>query len=222
MYMSATVDTGERSVGIPVDSIVLPGDLTVPPTATSLVIFAHGSGSGRKSPRNRFVASMLQNSSIATLLFDLLTPEEDSGFEMRFDIELLTRRLEAVTLWARARAELSTLPIGCFGASTGAAAALGAAADLPEWIQAVVSRGGRPDLTARDLGLVKAPTLLVVGGFDDVVIQLNERAFSAMKTKKEFHIVRGASHLFEEPGVLEELARVVSNWFRLHLSRSEE
>jgi len=182
-----------------------------------LAIFAHGSGSGRRSPRNRFVASVLRRDSIATLLFDLLTPQEDTDYEMRFDIELLTRRLEAVTLWAHARADLSALPIGCFGASTGAAAALGAAVDQPEWIKAVVSRGGRPDLTTRDLGLVKAPTLLIVGGLDDVVIRLNEQALSGISVEKELQIVPGATHLFEEPGALEEVARLASNWFRLHL-----
>ncbi len=216
--MSKRTEAEEKLVEIPVESAVLRGDLVIPPVITSLVIFAHGSGSSRFSPRNRFVASELHKGTIGTLLFDLLMPEEDTDYEMRFNIELLTRRLEAVTLWARAQSDLSALPIGYFGASTGAAAALGAAADMVDWIKAVVSRGGRPDLTTRDLGRVKAPTLLIAGGLDEVVIDLNKRAFSELKVEKELHIVPGATHLFEEPGALEEVARVATNWLKLHLT----
>jgi dienelactone hydrolase len=208
----------ERSVEIPVDSAILLGDLVIPGITTALVIFAHGSGSSRLSPRNRFVASALQKDAMATLLFDLLTPEEDRDYDMRFNIELLTQRLEAATLWVAAQPDLAGFPLGYFGASTGAAAALGAAADLSERIGAVVSRGGRPDLTPRDLGLVRAATLLIVGGLDDVVIQLNRQAYSGLTAKKEMQIVQGATHLFEEPGTLEEVARLASDWFRQHLS----
>lgn len=217
--MRQTVKATEKLVQIPAsDSVVLPGDLVMPAVTTSLVIFAHGSGSSRRSPRNTFVASVLQHGSIATLLFDLLTPEEDIEYAMRFDIELLTQRLEAVTLWVEAHPELSVLPLGYFGASTGAAAALGAAADLPDRIRAVVSRGGRPDLTARDLGLVKAPTLLIAGGLDHEVIQMNREALSAIQAEKKLSIVPGATHLFEEPGTLEEVARLASDWFKTHLT----
>jgi dienelactone hydrolase len=211
-------EAAARAIEIPVDSLVLSGDLAIPTVTTSLVIFAHGSGSSRRSPRNMFVASVLQKSSIGTLLFDLLTEEEDTDYEMRFDIELLTERLEAVTLWVEAQPYLSSLPLGYFGASTGGAAALGAAADLPNRIGAVVSRGGRPDLTPRDLGLVKAPTLLIVGGLDDVLISLNEKAYAAIEAEKELHIVPGATHLFEEPGTLEEAAGLASEWFAKHLA----
>ncbi len=218
--MGMRQEATERLVEIPVDSVVLTGDLTIPTFATSLVIFAHGSGSSRRSPRNRFVASVLQDASIGTLLFDLLTPEEDTDYEMRFDIELLTDRLEAVTLWVQAQPDLSSLPLGYFGASTGAAAALGAAADLPDRIRAVVSRGGRPDLTARDLGRAKAAALLIVGGLDDVVIRLNREAYSAIKAEKKLRIIPGATHLFEEPGTIEEVARLASRWFAKHLAGS--
>ena len=215
--METSSSTLGKLVKIPVDSLVLSGDLAIPPSARSLVIFAHGSGSSRRSPRNRFVASVLQNASIGTLLFDLLTAREDTDYKMRFDIELLTGRLEALTLWVQTQPDLADLPIGYFGASTGAAAALGAAADLPERIHAVVSRGGRPDLCPRDLKLVKCPTLLIVGGLDDVVIRLNEPAYSALEAEKELRIIPGATHLFGEPGTLEEAARLASNWFKEHL-----
>ncbi|HOC39043.1 MAG TPA: dienelactone hydrolase family protein [Thermodesulfobacteriota bacterium] len=216
--MKTTSETMERSVEIRVDSITLPGDLSIPSGAGSLVLFAHGSGSSRRSPRNRFVASVLQKNSIATLLFDLLTPREDTNYEMRFDIEFLTQRLEAVTAWIESQPDISSFSIGYFGASTGAAAALGAAADLPNRIKAVVSRGGRPDITARDLGRVKAATLLIVGGLDTMVIHLNREAFLAIKgAEKQLHVVSGATHLFEEPGTLEEVAQVASKWFKLHL-----
>ena len=215
--METTFSAPEKLVRIPVDSLVLFGDLAIPRSAGSLVIFSHGSGSSRRSPRSRFVASVLQNASIGTLLFDLLTAHEDTDFNTRFNIELLTGRLEAVTLWVQTQPELAGFPIGYFGASTGAAAALGAAADLPDSIGAVVSRGGRPDLCPRDLKLVKCPTLLIVGGLDDVVIRLNEPAYSALQVEKELRVVPGATHLFEEPGTLEEAARLASEWFAKHL-----
>jgi len=216
--MGTTSSMLEKLIKIPVDSLVLSGDLAIPPSAKWLVIFAHGSGSSRKSPRNRFVATVLHKASIGTLLFDLLTAREDSDFNMRFNIELLTGRLEAATLWVQAQPDLAGLPLGYFGASTGAAAALGAAADLPDRIRAVVSRGGRPDLCPRDLKLVRCPTLLIVGGLDDVVIRLNEPAYSALQVEKELRIVPEATHLFEEPGTLEEAARLASEWFVKHLA----
>jgi putative phosphoribosyl transferase len=214
----------EKSVNIDVESAVLPGDLVRPPGAKSLVIFAHGSGSSRLSTRNRFVAEQLQKEGIATLLFDLLTEEEDETYENRFDIPLLTDRLVSVTRWLRegARAKkLGTLglPMGYFGASTGAAAALGAAAHLGAEIGAVVSRGGRPDLAMESLAEVRAPTLLIVGGRDDVVIELNRKAYALLKAEKELSIVPGATHLFEEPGALEEVARLAGAWFNKYLSK---
>ncbi len=212
------IEAVRRAVDIPVESVVLAGDLAIPPVTTALAIFAHGSGSSRRSPRNSYVASVLQSASMATLLFDLLTEAEDMDYEMRFDVELLTGRLEEVTLWTQAQSDFSGLPVGYFGASTGAAAALGAAADLPDRIGAVVSRGGRPDLTPRDLALVKAPTLLIVGGFDEGEIALNEKAYSAITAERELQIVPGATHLFEEPGALEEVARLASEWFAKHLA----
>jgi pimeloyl-ACP methyl ester carboxylesterase len=214
----------EKSVLIDVESAVLPGDLVRPSSAGSLVIFAHGSGSSRLSTRNRFVAEQLQKGGIATLLFDLLTEEEDETYENRFDIPLLTDRLVSVTQWvmeeARAR-KFGTLglPIGYFGASTGAAAALGAAASLGAGIGAVVSRGGRPDLAMESLAEVRAPTLLIVGGRDDVVIELNRKAYDLMKAEKELSIVPGATHLFEEPGALEEVARLAGEWFIKYLPK---
>lgn len=209
----------ETTVEIPANGAILAGDLTLPTVTTSLVIFAHGSGSSRLSPRNRYVASVLQSGGIGTLLFDLLTPEEDANYEMRFDIDLLTQRLGVATIWAQAHVDLLSFPVGYFGASTGAAAALRAAALLPDRISAVVSRGGRPDLAMQHLGLVKAPTLLIVGGLDDVVIELNKKAFAAIRAEKDLQIVAGATHLFEEPGTLEKAARLASDWFSRHLTR---
>lgn len=211
------VDKTRKSVHIPVNSVLLEGDLDIPEGAQAVVIFAHGSGSSRLSSRNRFVARVLNDVGIGTLLFDLLTREEDTVYENRFDIDLLTDRLKEVTRWLKAQPETSDLRIGFFGASTGAAAALRAAADLGAEIRAVVSRGGRPDMAEKALGQVQAPTLLIVGGYDDVVIELNEQAYRLIKAEKELKIVPGATHLFEEPGTLEEVARAAAEWFKRHL-----
>lgn len=199
----------------------LPGSLTIPPSPRGVVAFAHGSGSSRLSPRNAFVAETLQRRGIATLLFDLLTPQEDRDPEARFDIPLLTRRLLTATAWVKNHATF-TLPLGYFGASTGAAAALQAAAELGNKIAAVVSRGGRPDLAGADaLGLVACPTLLLVGGFDDVVIDLNKQAYTRMNCEKRLTIVPGATHLFEEPGTLEEVAREAAVWFDYYFKANQ-
>lgn len=200
------------SIQIPVNGVILPGTLDVPHSAKAIVLFAHGSGSGRMSPRNNFVADVLRKAKIGTLLMDLLTPEEDSIRENRFDIELLTERLSAALSWLQAQKNTHGLKVGLFGASTGAAAALQCAAREGETIFAVVSRGGRPDL-AEELELVKAPTLLLVGGNDTEVIQLNEKAFEELQCSKKLSIIPGATHLFEEPGTLEEVARQATEWF---------
>lgn len=211
----------ERTVELTLEDEAHQGLLGVPPRAAGLVLFAHGSGSGRLSVRNRFVAGFLRQAGVGTLLFDLLTEIEDRDYEMRFDIALLTRRLLAATGWARAQPALRTLAFGYFGASTGAAAALRAAAVPGNDIRAVVSRGGRPDLAMADLPRVTAPTLLIVGGRDDQVIELNRRAHAALRAEKELAIVPGATHLFEEPGALEEVARRAAAWFTRHLGASE-
>lgn len=203
---------------IPLEDIVLEGSLVVPAGATSLVIFAHGSGSSRHSPRNQYVARELQTGGFGTLLIDLLTEEEDREYRVRFDIGLLSRRLEAVTEWVHDQDEMRMLQIGYFGASTGAAAALKAAAVLESEIGAVVSRGGRPDLAEVELPFVKAPTLLIVGSMDDFVLELNRQALEALTVPKKLHVVPHATHLFEEPGTLEEVALVSRDWFATHLS----
>lgn len=195
------------------------GTLALASASAGIVLFAHGSGSSRFSARNRFVAGVLRQGGMATLLFDLLTETEDRIYENRFDIDLLTRRLLQATQWARREPRLAGLAVGYFGASTGAAAALKAAAALGEEIAAVVSRGGRPDLAAAELGRVKAPTLLIVGGDDDLVIELNRAAYEQLACAKELAIVPGASHLFEEPGTLEEVARLAGGWFQRFLVR---
>ena len=179
-----------------------------------MVIFAHGSGSSRLSPRNRFVAGVLQKAGMGTLLFDLLTAKEDEVYENRFDIPLLTGRLKAATLWANGHPETAKLKIGYFGASTGTAVALVAAADFGEEIKAIVSRGGRPDLAKDALGKVIAPALLIVGGEDHVVMELNKKAYEIIRAEKQLKIIPGATHLFEEPGALEEVARLAAEWFR--------
>ncbi|OGI41288.1 MAG: hydrolase [Candidatus Muproteobacteria bacterium RBG_16_62_13] len=207
----------DREVAIPLDGAEHGGDLGLPPGAQGLVIFAHGSGSSRRSSRNRFVAEALRSAGLATLLFDLLTEVEDRDYERRFDIDLLTRRLLGATAWARHQPELKNLMFGYFGASTGAAAALQAAAELGDMIDAVVSRGGRPDLAMESLARVTAPTLLIVGGHDEDVIELNRRAHARLTGVAELEIVPGATHLFEEPGALEEVARLASAWFRRYL-----
>lgn len=206
------------AIEIPVSDARLKGDLTMPEKARGLVIFSHGSGSSRKSPRNRFVAEQLQERGLATLLLDLLTEREDEVYETRFDIDLLSRRLEEVAQWALKDPGTKGLPVGLFGASTGAASALRVAAELGDAIRAVVSRGGRPDLTgSRALSKVTAPTLFLVGGMDYGVIELNQAAFAELQCIKQLKIVRGATHLFEEEGKLEEVAVLAGMWLEKYL-----
>jgi putative phosphoribosyl transferase len=208
-------------VHIQVGSVTLEGDLQIPDRATGLVLFAHGSGSSRHSSRNRFVAHELQTAGLATLLLDLLTPEEEAVDQhtghLRFDIGLLAERLVAATLWAGVDTATCSLAIGYFGASTGAAAALVAAALEPGKVRAVVSRGGRPDLAGEALPLVRAPTLLIVGGRDLTVLELNRAAMARLRTEARLEVVPGATHLFEEPGALEAVARLAREWFLRHL-----
>ena len=203
----------EQSVTIKLDAVTLEGVLGLPERAKGLVIFAHGSGSSRLSPRNTHVARVLQQAGIGTLLFDLLTREEDRIYEQRFDIDLLTRRLVGATRWLAARPEVEGTAIGYFGASTGAAAALQGAALLGAAVKAVVSRGGRPDLAIPHLDKVLAPTLLIVGERDTEVLQLNRQALSHLVVEKELAVVPGATHLFEEPGTLEQAADLAKDWF---------
>ncbi|CDS49277.1 Protein-L-isoaspartate O-methyltransferase [Polaromonas sp. CG9_12] len=215
-----------REVRIPCGDTWLYGDLTVPTDAIGVVLFVHGSGSGRHSARNRLVANRLQQAGIATLLFDLLTAHEEQidthTREHRFDIALLTRRLQDATTWARAQPVLERLPVGYFGASTGSAAAIIAAARLGRQIAAVVSRGGRPDLAGPvALAAVTAPTLLIVGGTDHGVIELNEDSLANLSCEKRMAIVEGATHLFEEKGTLEAVAELAASWFGTHLAHQE-
>lgn len=206
-------------VHIPANGVRLEGMLVVPNYAKGIVLFAHGSGSSRLSPRNNFVAGHLQKAGLGTLLIDLLTQEEDSIYENRFDIDLLTWRLERATQWLMEQSQTQSLEVGYFGASTGAAAALNAAATLGSSVGAIVSRGGRPDLAMDALPTVQAPTLLIVGGLDDVVIELNQQAYEKLKVEKHLAIVKGATHLFEEPGTLQEVARLATDWFTRHLKK---
>jgi pimeloyl-ACP methyl ester carboxylesterase len=201
-------------VEIPAGSLKLPGMLEIPEGAKGLVVFAHGSGSSRFSKRNNFVAQVLRDYGMGTLLFDLLTEEEDRIYENRFDIPLISKRLVLATQWAMK--EHPDLKIGLFGSSTGSAAALIAASALGDKISAVVSRGGRPDLAMSILPEVKASTLLIVGGADYGVIELNQKAYEALASEKVISIVPGATHLFEEPGALEEVARLAAEWFKKH------
>jgi len=211
-------------VHIPADKATLDGNLTIVDQASALVLFVHGSGSSRHSPRNQFVARTLNNAGLATLLFDLLTPDEElvdmRTAELRFDIELLAERLVHATNWAKQEQQTRDLRVGYFGSSTGGGAALVAAAELPKDVDAVVSRGGRPDLAGDALPKVKAPTLLIVGGEDHVVIDLNEQARAQMRCEVKIEIVPGATHLFEEPGALEQVAKLASDWFLLHAAGS--
>jgi putative phosphoribosyl transferase len=211
----------EKEVTVRADTVELPGFLTVPEGAQAAVVFAHGSGSSRLSPRNRFVAGVLNRSGIATLLFDLLTEEEDRVYERRFDIGLLTERLMKATVWLKGEPEAEGLSLGFFGASTGAAAALAVAAEMGADIGAVVSRGGRPDMAPSALGRVRAPVLLIVGERDPTVIQLNREAYDLIEAEKDLRIVAGATHLFEEPGALEQVADLAARWFTRHLLASK-
>ncbi|WP_240359272.1 dienelactone hydrolase family protein [Pyxidicoccus trucidator] len=214
-------DPDVREVKVEAGSTELGGSLGLPPGARGLVIFAHGSGSSRFSPRNRAVARALRDAGLGTLLFDLLSEEEEARDErtgeLRFDIPFLARRLAAVTEWARLQDELAGLRFGYFGSSTGAAAALVAAALHPDLIHAVVSRGGRPDLAGPVLARVQAPTLLLVGGNDVGVLEMNEDALARLEGLKDIRIIRGATHLFEEPGALEEVSRLAAEWFTRYL-----
>jgi dienelactone hydrolase len=211
----------EKEVAITVGPVEIDGNLVIPEEAVGIVLFAHGSGSGRFSPRNRFVAELLHQQRLATLLIDLLTPEEDTvdqqTGELRFNIPLLSARLIGATDWLAGNPETRELKIGYFGASTGAAAALMAEVERPRLVKAIVSRGGRPDLAWSALQLVKAPTLLIVGGYDFTVIELNRRAFAQLNGEKYLTLVPGATHLFEEAGALEEVARLSADWFLKHL-----
>lgn len=216
----------ERPVSIPSNGAVLSGSLALPENAIGIVLFAHGSGSGRLSPRNRFVARELEARGLATLLVDLLTPEEEvldqTTGQFRFDIRLLATRLEAVARWVVGIAHVRSLPMGYFGSSTGASAALLAAAQDPEMVSAIVSRGGRPDLAGRALAHVQAPTLLLVGGNDDAVLELNRQALRRLgAAEKHLIVVPGASHLFSEPGTLEEVARRAGDWFLRYLGAAK-
>ena len=206
-----------QSVQIPIETAELTGDLVVPKRATGLVLFAHGSGSGRRSSRNVFVAEQLQHAGLATLLFDLLTETEDRQYRNRFDIALLADRLLAATRWAATEPSVDGLAVGYFGASTGAAAALYAAVAMPS-TKAVVSRGGRPDLAMSALPHVGAATLLIVGGADDTVLALNKLAYAQLTGPRALEVIPQATHLFEEPGALEEVARLAADWFRRYLS----
>ena len=216
IHLKSDTDVHEVSVG----SLLLPGTLQIPQGAFSLIIFAHGSGSSRSSPRNRMVADALNKKGMATLLFDLLRPEEEPAHHRAkvFDIPLLSQRLSEAVQWANRHALLSILPIGLFGASTGAAAALTVAARFPDRIGAVVSRGGRPDLVADSLSAVRSPTLLIVGGADHGVIELNEQALALLGCEKKLEIVPGATHLFPEPGAMERVIALAAEWFERHLS----
>jgi len=208
----------EQLVRIPMDADIHEGALIVPPGAKGLVLFAHGSGSGRHSPRNRYVASVLNQAGLGTLLFDLLTDEEELDRSNVFDIELLARRLVDVTAWLRRQPDLAGLPVGYFGASTGAGAALWAASGAGVEIGAVVSRGGRPDLASPHLAEVTAPTLLIVGGNDDIVVDLNRQAQAQLRCESRLVVIPGATHLFEEPGTLQAAAEAARNWFANHLA----
>jgi putative phosphoribosyl transferase len=218
-----SADTAERTVTLDAGGVSLEADLAIPPEATGLVMFAHGSGSSRHSSRNRFVAEQLRRANLGTLLLDLLTAGEEQvdlrTRHLRFDINLLAERLIGAMQWLDTQDDTRGLAVGLFGASTGGGAALVAAAHRPDRVDAVVSRGGRPDLAAEELSFVRAPTLLIVGERDEVVIDLNKQAMTRMEAAPvELEIVRGATHLFEEPGTLEEVARLASNWFVRYLT----
>jgi dienelactone hydrolase len=218
-------DPEPRQVKIPAGAVVLDGDLAVPSSARGVVLFAHGSGSGRFSPRNRYVATLLQGEGLATLLMDLLTEDEERvdaiTAHLRFDIGLLAKRLVSATDWIRRQPEMRGVGVGYFGASTGGGAALVAAAERPDVVGAVVSRGGRPDLAGAALERVQAPTLLIVGGQDWQVIDMNREAKQHLSAETTLEIVPGATHLFEEPGALDDVARLAGTWFTRHLAPAE-
>lgn len=211
----------ETLVSIPADAVEVEGMLELPPSASGLVLFGHGSGSSRFSVRNNYVANFLREAGIGTLLVDLLTVDEDWHYQTRFDISLLTRRLASAAVWLKAQDSTAALPLGLFGASTGAAAALRVAVMQPRRITALVSRGGRPDLAgAETLAAVRTPSLLVVGGEDHGVIELNQHAYNLMHCEKRLAIVPGATHLFEEPGTLNEVAMLAASWFDFHFKEA--
>ena len=218
-------NSSECEVSIGLGKVTLQGTLAIPENPKGIVLFAHGSGSSRHSPRNRYVASELQSHGMATLLFDLLTSDEEAiderTMQLRFNISLLAKRLVGATSWVARSPGVAGLDVGYFGASTGAAAALVAAAEIPGSIAAIVSRGGRPDLAGEALGSVQAPTLLIVGGYDDIVIALNQQAMAELRCQeKKLTIVPGATHLFEEPGALEMVAGMATEWFAGHFAQA--
>jgi putative phosphoribosyl transferase len=219
--MDRSMEGEERLVRVAAGPVTIEGNLTLPEGAYGIVLFAHGSGSSRHSPRNRYVAWLLNQANLATLLVDLLTSDEETidlrTGQLRFDIELLAERLISVTDWLMQQRDTRRFRIGYFGASTGAGAALVAAAERPDMVGAVVSRGGRPDLAGAALARVRAPTLLIVGGNDFQVIELNRAAFALLRGEKQLVIVPGATHLFEEPGALDEVARLARDWFKRYL-----
>jgi len=222
MFDGSAAGPGEREVSIPIESVTLEGTLGLSPNARGIVLFAHGSGSSRHSRRNRFVADELRQAGLATLLFDLLTVEEEAvdrfSGHLRFDIALLAKRLVGATDWLTELPATRDFPVGYFGASTGGGAALVAAVERPDVVSAVVSRGGRPDLAAPVLDRVRVPTLFIVGGNDTPVIEMNRAALALLQGEVRLDIVPGASHLFEEPGALEAVARLAVDWFELHLT----
>lgn len=224
--MDKTSECKREAIWVASGSINLEGNLSIPESARGIVLFAHGSGSSRHSPRNRYVANVLNQAGFATLLFDLLTSDEEQTDErtgeLRFNITFLAERLINATQWVAQNPNLQNLRIGYFGASTGAGAALVAAAQFPQAISAVVSRGGRPDLAGSFLPSVQAPTLLIVGGNDTPVIDMNRRALEQMRVDKKLEIVPGATHLFEEAGKLEEVAKLARDWFERYLAQTKE
>ena len=224
MNMNKTLEYNNKKVWIASGIVNLEATLAQPETAKGIILFAHGSGSSRNSPRNQYVAQELNKAGFSTLLFDLLTPEEESSDQengkLRFNITFLAERLIDATQWVAQNLDMQNLRIGYFGASTGAAAALVAAAQFPDAICAVVSRGGRPDLAESSLSNVQAPTLLIVGEKDAAVIEMNQQALAQLPGEKKLEIVPGASHLFEEPGALEEVAKLVQQWFERYLAKS--
>lgn len=208
----------DEEVRVAAGAAMVAGHLKIPAHPVGIVVFAHGSGSSRHSPRNRYVADVLYEAGLATLMFDLLTAEEERDRASVFDIGLLSRRLIDVTNWLAGQPDTALLPVGYFGASTGAGAALAAAADSRSGVRAVVSRGGRPDLAGDLLRHVRAPTLLIVGGHDEVVLELNQQAQNSIAAESELIVVPGATHLFEEPGTLEQVAKQARDWFINHLT----